>query len=474
MKRKIISISFLIVLLFNLFGCQVIDNALSMPQQPAENSTEVYVEEEQSIEEVGMSENGEKPATAEGDKELTTGGNSGVEVEVSSDGKITITLPNTGLQQSSNQEEADEYLVQSDVPAVTVPNDTTYYGYSYMHGTEFYGHEIYEFDDTLTRGSVSMSNLSRYSINTLDYEAYYGITAYTDDYDLYVKAYNHSNDHTILSSTIVSDMGDIEEININYDDYTVIDCRELDYGLYNIVVQFDTNTVDMYFFVAENGVYTCRNTIHIDSSLEDVINRKRLIYESFEQYGVTPEECLSNDEIAYPCIESPGHRCDTERWAQLSHDLILEDTEWSDEFITFAYVEWFLNNIKYDSWRIDNGSSRALEYGVWDGTYSMWDLKVGVCCDFTNALVIMLREQGIPATSFENNTHMWLAVYLDGEWREIDVTTIMPYHSYEQDASDCINHTKTYDDYGNTKTDDILYIGRDIWTYNRIINGTNY
>ena len=394
--------------------------------------------------------------------------------EPSVDAVTTEDVTNIEDGESNNNGYEDEYLVQSEVPAMVISDETNEYGYTYMYGTEFYGHELYEFDDTLTRGSVSMYNLSRYSITTLDYEAYYGITAYTDDFDLYVKAYNHSNEHSIISSTIVSDMGDIEDIDINYDDYTIIDCEELDYGLYNIVVEFDTNIVDMYIFVAKNGVYTCRNTIHIESSLDDVINRKRLIAESFEQYGITPEDCLSNDEIMYPCIESPGHRCDTERWAQLSHDLILEDTEWSDEFITFAYVEWFLNNIKYDSWRIENGSSRALDYGVWDGTYSMWDLKVGVCCDFTNALVIMLREQGIPATSFENNVHMWLAVYIDGEWREIDVTTIMPYHSYEQDASDCVNHTKDYNDYGNAKTDEILYIGRDIWTYNRIVYGTNY
>lgn len=395
--------------------------------------------------------------------------------EPSVDAVTTEDVTNIEDGESNNNGYEDEYLVQSEVPAMVISDETNEYGYNYMYGTEFYGHELYEFDDTLTRGSVSLYNLSSTSVSTLDYEAYYGITAYTDGFDLYVKAYNHSNDHPIISSTIVSDMGDIEDIDINYDDYTVIDCRELDYGLYNIVVEFDTNTVDMYIFVAENGVFTCRNTVHQSGySLNKVIDRKEVIKDTFEQYGITPDECLSNDEFVYPCIESPGHRCDTERWAQLSHDLILDGAEWSDEFITFVYVEWFVNNVRYDDWRVNNRQSRAMEYGVWDGTYSMWDMRIGVCCDFTNALVIMLREQGIPATSLENNMHMWLAVYLDGEWREIDVTTILPYHTSTEDASDNINIAKSYNHYGLVKPDDLLYIGRDLWTYNRVMYGTNY
>lgn len=427
---------------------------------------------------LGCSKQENDTITSDGNTTITTEYEVDTELEVEPDEpNNTVTTEATSEEittESVQNNERDEYLVQSDAPAVTVPDEANYFMYNYMSGTEFYGHELYEFDDTLTRGSVSMYNLSSYSPTTLDYEAYYGITAYAEKNNLYVKAYNHSKQHDILNSNIISDMGDIEEIDINYDDYTVIDCTELDYGLYNIVVEFDTNTVDLYFFVAENGVYTCRNTIHVNYTLNTISKRRTLINDLFEKYDITPDECLSVDEIAYPCIESEGHRCDTQRWAQLSHDLLLEGSDWSDEFKLFVYVEWFNDNIKYDDWRLHNGSSRALDWDVWDGRYSMWDLKVGVCCDFTNALIIMLREQGIPATSFENGRHMWLAVYLDGEWREVDVTNIMPYHSRLEDASDCINRSKSFNDYGTVKDDEILYIGRDVWTYDRIINGPKY
>jgi hypothetical protein len=232
----------------------------------------------------------------------------------------------------------------------------------------------------------------------------------------------------------------------------------------------------LYIFVAENGVYTCKNVTHLPhyQHLYNVIERKTKVNNLFELYGIEPEDCLSIDDIHYPCLSTDGGRCDTKRWAQLSHDLLIENSQWSDEFKLFVYVEWFNNNVAYDYWRANNGPSRAKYYNVWDGTYSMWDTKIGVCCDFTNALIIMLREQGIPATSLENDGHMWLGVYIDGQWREIDLTTILQYstyelHHYSRDDFQC--SWKDYTDYGNYACDELFYIGEDVWTYDRIING---
>ncbi len=387
--------------------------------------------------------------------------------------EIVIT-PND--ESNNNGINENPYLVQSNVPAIVVPEDTTYFGYEYNHGSEFNGDELYEFDDDLTRGSVSLKNLYSRSIDTLDYEAYYGISAYVENDDVYVIAYNHSSEHKILSANIVSDMGDKKPLDINYENYIVINGDDLDYGLYNIIVEFDTNVVDLYIFVAENGVYTCKNTEHLSTyqHLYNVIERKTTVNNLFELYGIEPEDCLSIDDIYYPCLNENGGRCDTQRWAELSHDLLIENSQWSDEFKLFVYVEWFNNNIAYDYWRANNGPSRAKYYNVWDGTYSMWNTKIGVCCDFTNALIIMLREQGIPATSLENDGHMWLGVYIDGQWREVDLTTILQYstyelHNYSRDDFEC--SWKDYTDYGTYGCDELFYIGEDVWTYDRIING---
>ncbi|MBR4084201.1 MAG: transglutaminase domain-containing protein [Lachnospiraceae bacterium] len=454
MSKRIIFLLLSVIGVLNLSGCGRSDEVLN---ETAETEDILAFDMNTEVESLPIEE-------AEGNEETGK-----VEVLLENEVEIQIDL-------SDKAEEKQGYLKQSNTPAITVPEDKTYFGLNYMYGTEFYGHELYEFDDDLTRGSVSLVNLSRYSTNTLDYEAYYGIHTYIENDDVYVKAYNHSTEHEIISSVIMSDMGDTKELPINYNDYIVIDRDELDYGLYNIIVEFDTNVVDLYIFVAENGVYTCRNTKHFSGvkHIDKVIERKEVLNNLFEKYGIEPEECLSVEEIYYPCLNEQGGRCDTQRWAQLSHELIVGNTQWSDEFKVFVYVEWMNNNIAYDKWRSNNGSSRAKYYNIWDGTYSMWDTKIGVCCDFSNVLVIMLREQGIPATTLENDGHMWVAVYLDGEWREFDPTTMLQYSTYELDKyskDDFVKGLKDFTDYGTFDCDKLFYIGEDLWTYDRIING---
>ena len=142
-------------------------------------------------------------------------------------------------------------------------------------------------------------------------------------------------------------------------------------------------------------------------------------------------------------------------------------TDWSDEFKLFVYTEWFVDNIKYDFYRTDVlGHSRAKEYNVWDGTYSMLDLKVGVCCDFSNALLIMLREQGIPCNLVESKTHQWCTVYLNGRWYEHDLTGIMPYGSNEADASDVIDFGADYGYYASSEEirDKIVTVNYHLYT----------
>ncbi len=163
--------------------------------------------------------------------------------------------------------------------------------------------------------------------------------------------------------------------------------------------------------------------------------------------GFTPEMGLDLSDIWYPTWDGEDHRNDTDLWIQLSHDLLDSHPEWSDEMKVWRLTDWMINNIKYDEWRYKNGHSRAMTYGVWDGTYSMWDLKVGVCCDFVNVMAIMLREHGVPVTSLNNDGHTWNLVYLDGMWHELDITSILPYQSYNFEADDCKNKKTDYTEY---------------------------
>lgn len=393
---------------------------------------------------------------------------------------IVIVLP-VGAQkpEETQKDNTSKILQQSDVPSLVIDADTYF---TYAYGTVFNNFGVYECDDTLTRGALETENLSSVSDKVLDFETYYGLTAYAEGYNLYVKAYSHyePNNVAILASKIISDTGDSQSVDISYEDSLIIDCSEFKEGLYAIQTWFDTMDMRLYFYVGANGVFTCRCNEKTYLDVETLLQRGERVENAITAAGITPENSLSNDDIFYPCVESEGHRCDTDKWVQLSYDLLNGHSEWSDEYKMFVYTEWFIDNIRYDHYRTDVlGSSRALAYGVWDGTYSMWDLGVGVCADFSNVMVIMLREQGIPVTSLESETHMWNAVYIDGIWRELDLTGLIPGHSYEEDASDCKMNSIYYSNYCNyyfsdrSKSHEIKSVGADIWTYKRITTGSN-
>lgn len=380
---------------------------------------------------------------------------------------IPNSEPNTTTSETTNSN-TKYVLEQSDVPSIVIDENTYFaeYGYGFLYNKL----GVYEFDDDITMGAVSTKNLESGSPDVIDYEAFFGLKAYTKNQSLFVTAYNHSIDHTIKESKIVSDIGKTKTINIKYDTYTEIKGAEFANGLYCIETIFDDRTVSLYFYVNDSIIYTVRCMDRWNNKLliEKIMNTNEQVSQKFK-----PEDCLNIDDIVYPCIEAPKQRCDTERWAQLSHDLLGGHYEWSDEFKVFVYTQWLIQNTKYDKYRSDViGCSRAKKYNIWDGTYSMWDLKVGVCCDYTNVMVIMCREQGIPCTSLETDIHMWNAIYIDGKWREHDITTIMQYASIAEDASDCIIKPIDYTNYMNSiTTPSFTTIGADIWTYNRAMYG---
>ena len=450
--RKLLTLLLTIILAITSTGCDINILPINVTKPTVESTTS----------------NTESETTTESKVEETTTSNDNDDEKSTECIVVPTTKPETPTSDTTS--ESTLALKQSNVPTIDITVKKYYAQYGY--GTVFKNYGVYEFDDDITMGAVDTKGVWSKSPNVLDYEAYYGLTAYVKDQNIYVKAYNHSIDHPILSSEIISDMNDTKTIEITYDDYTMIDCKNYNNGLYAIHTSFDKREVYLYFYINNTNVYTVRcltDTSNTAYTNEKLIFNQLVLNEKMKTESIKPNECLSIDDIVYPCIESPGHRCDTERWAQLSHDLLNGHTEWSDEFKIFVYTTWFINNTKYDCYRTNVlGCSRAMKYGVWDGTYSLWDLKVGVCCDFTNAMVIMLREQGIPATSLESDKHMWIAIYLDDLWRELDITTIMPYTSYNKDAKDCEVSFIDFTDYlANNRYYDFITIGADIWTYNR-------
>ncbi len=347
--------------------------------------------------------------------------------------------------------------------------------FNYTTGVAFYDYDIFEFDNHLTRGAVSQHNLRAGSPLTVDYEAYYGINlTVVDTCKIKFTLYNHaSSDHPVKSVYVINSAEATLPVDVTYDSPTIVNLKGLSEGLYAVCVEFDSITMYAHFYIASNGVFTCRVDKEDSVSAQDILKRKALVQNKLDEYNIRPDNSLDNSNIMYPQKDTSKSRCDTDLWIALSHEIIIDDN-WSDEFKVFAIHEWIIENTSYDMWRLRNDASRAKKYNKWTGEYSLWDMRIGVCCDFANIMAIMLREHGIPTSSICNPEHMWSVVYLDGEWREIDATQVMPYETYTETGDDRTNIKSNYKYYGSIyMTSDIKTAGQDLWTMERIDTGKN-
>ena len=116
---------------------------------------------------------------------------------------------------------------------------------------------------------------------------------------------------------------------------------------------------------------------------------------------------------------------------------------------------------------------RAAYYKVYDGTYDTYQTRIGVCADFTNILATMCRAQGIPCIMLETRTHSWNAVYVNGNWVEIDMTVDIDNSVYGKDMTDWVRPEQIYTYHGfyyefvNDVTP--IEVNDSLWTYD-IVN----
>jgi hypothetical protein len=243
-------------------------------------------------------------------------------------------------------------------------------------------------------------------------------------------------------------------------------------GLYKVEAvmilneKYDT-TLDAWLYVKDKIIYTCRITTLIKA--ETLASRK----EKWDKItkDLNPDDYLSTEGITYPTSGTNGRVVDTQKWIDLSKEIIINDS-WSDEMKVFAFVKYLANNYAYDKYRTETlKTSRAKYYNAYDDeNMFMYTNGVGVCWDFTNALAIMCRANGIPCTSVENDKHTWNAVYLNEKWVSMDLCQLVYKACTEKDTdpskwtSYVGDKHKWKDYYGCYYEYDIKSSSQQIWT----------
>lgn len=96
--------------------------------------------------------------------------------------------------------------------------------------------------------------------------------------------------------------------------------------------------------------------------------------------------------------------------------------------------DYIINNTKYDVLRANEGTSSYDSSRILGVLYDHYS----ICSGYTDIMAVMLYKLGIPNFKVASETHVWNAVYLNGEWLHLDLTWDDPVST---SGKDILDHT---------------------------------
>ena len=111
----------------------------------------------------------------------------------------------------------------------------------------------------------------------------------------------------------------------------------------------------------------------------------------------------------------------------------LYDSKLSIESNIVKFHDYIINYTKYDSLRSDKNITTYRS----DIAYGPLFEGYAVCGGYTDLMQLFLEKMNVKSYRVSSNSHIWNAVYLDGEWYHLDLTWDDPVVS---DGKDYLNH----------------------------------
>ena len=275
-------------------------------------------------------------------------------------------------------------------------------------------------------------------------EANYGITGKIDGRRLNVSVYDHTGKKSVKCVYFEGlDAGSdvFQKLSLT-NGKLQLDTKNCSNGLYRIIVEFSEKKASkLYFYVNGNETWLCQLEILTAKTVNAYTERRTALAKVLKNGNVKPQNSLSLENVWYPYYEfddgilNSTWKCDTQKWIDLSNKIVKDS--WSDEYKLFKITEWVRENIAYDYYTKSNNQSRARYFGDFSGTYSVYNLRTGVCFDFVHIIAIMCRAHGIPAITIGSDelNHVWNAVYVNNRWIEVDGVASEKYHVKGKDTT---------------------------------------
>lgn len=198
----------------------------------------------------------------------------------------------------------------------------------------------------------------------------------------------------------------------------------------NIIYTFLNSGWDSFTFYCPKEYDNCVNdvtSITNDNKLLSNINNYVHPFNSFKtietNYTTSGEVTLVSHKLySEDMIKELNKKVDE------IYDNVIYDTM-SDKEKVKTIHDYIINNTKYDTEKISgvtrNNSNNA--YGVLIDGY-------GICSGYTDAMSLFLNKMNIQNIKVSSEKHIWNLVYIDGEWKNLDLTFDDPVYDPPQDV----------------------------------------
>lgn len=309
---------------------------------------------------------------------------------------------------------------------------------------------IINFGDTVAVGV----GLEDGVISTVETDAGF-ILSIVDENTASVRFYNNcGEDVTVKSLTAERDRSNTYKSYRHKDEYLISGYEKCGNGIGLVTMTLSTGDVLEAGVFKQDGELYAVNLVPKSTATQILSYRKKLD-EMMEKCNVTTENTLFTENICYPFVPmASGEKVDVEPWIELSDELVEED--WTDAHKLYALYNWCVDNFAYDEWMYGMGEhSRTFYYEEYSsGKYFLSKTNVGVCSDFSNALAIMCRAQGIPAIVTCGNHHAWNDIYIAdyGRWVKVDLTNDVTHQARTEDVTDITEYSYKSKRYSSVDT----------------------
>ncbi len=210
--------------------------------------------------------------------------------------------------------------------------------------------------------------------------------------------------------------------------------RKKDYEFVQITNDFEAkdkkHLLNIYYTIINSGAenFTFRCDIEYKECLDDVaeISKDQSVLSYINSF-IHPFNGFSSVETLYDNlgkVELIVNKAYTDEEISIIKNKMqtiintINNTSNNEKIIIKNVHDYIINNTKYDKERSDNNIIKYksdLAYGALIEGYAL-------CGGYTDSMALFLDYYNIPNFKISSDNHIWNAVYLNGEWRHLDLT----------------------------------------------------